>query len=750
MAEFQITNTSPFTVADNTSSVTASLTLRNGDQTVSLSATQVRISEELILNDPFGGEDRMVIDAGFAFGRNQARLNLSGTGTPNSFIECEDNTTGIWNVIATVQSDGRWQSDDGAATVTVPSNYDLSGDWYKVRIRSQGGDGTIVESTNTFLPGLVFASVSQSELAQLFGNKANIWNNDEIPLQNENNFQLLQYRKNYGGPAQGSAYLDPSEWTVERDETGAVVDAHWTGFPERTFVNSSSTDGGNAYLRHLANIFNQRMSNIPILFVSLNWAGTSRLSLIQERVMVPTGNNITDRDWLHDAHAVQWCRDRGTEIGIITEMWFASDLSSPFITKFGPLYSKVKYSVDASTAPYSTGGQTADYILGESYDTIPFSGGGVVECYHCWFDASTGVADNELGDGILRKDSTKYAILGPNWFFDPNVPAGILGSTTLPTDSGDPTHPNAPDRTYKNAVIKYAEAAGDSETYGTIDYTATSFSRMKSGFALRKAVMLLTESDHNKSFMTPMGIDTNVVSHGEWQIDGDSDDIIEAWGDLSHPSGNTVRGTGLPQDDQQRAIDGIMLYWEYNIIETLKVAGFIDYPIPMFVPVETHPDGDYVILEVQNYNGGELPVGSRLENIRSVRDESQLVRDTFSDASIENGDNVTYNELMGFDILRAGGDPVGDATYEGFDVKFDRTANNLRVKITPDVPFSSGDTIWYNRGTSNGWTRNQRDITNKVYASSPILVVPGLFSEEKLEGIPVAAYPRSQEIVIGL
>ena len=170
----------------------------------------------------------------------------------------------------------------------------------------------------------------------------------------------------------------------------------------------------------------------------------------------------------------------------------------------------------------------------------------------------------------------------------------------------------------------------------------------------------------------------------------------------------------------------------------------------MFVPVETHPDGDYVILEVQNYNGGELPAGSRLENIRSVRDESQLVRDTFSVASIENGDNVTYNELMGFDILRAGGDPVGDATYEGFDVKFDRTANNLRVKITPDVPFSSGDTIWYNRGTSNGWTRNQRDITNKVYASSPILVVPGLFSEEKLEGIPVAAYPRSQEIVIGL
>lgn len=53
MAEFQITNTSPFTIADNTSSVTASLTLRNGDQTVSLSASKFLSGEGFPLIDNF-------------------------------------------------------------------------------------------------------------------------------------------------------------------------------------------------------------------------------------------------------------------------------------------------------------------------------------------------------------------------------------------------------------------------------------------------------------------------------------------------------------------------------------------------------------------------------------------------------------------------------------------------------------------------------------------------------------------------
>lgn len=813
-----------FTYDTNADSVTVTARLIDGSgQQVDIQSVTVNVedpgtggpSQPLTLNEPFRDRfgrdtDRMVIDAGFCFGRDTAFLNISGTATPGDIIECENNTTGVWNEIATVQADGTWQSGDEAAKVTVNPDYNLSGEWYKVRVRTKSNPSTVVESTNTFLPGFVFAFVSQSEPAYMLGSLKDNWikpssNNpngeDEIPIRNEHNLQMLIYRDGLkpnesgpNGPWNGRIDDPNTEWTETEPR----------GFPERLFVQPDinadgeiigyDSDSITGYIRQMSNRLDEVIPNIPALFVVMMWGGTSRTALMKESPLPATTPN--PRDWRFQKNPVEWCRDNGTEIGVFTEMWYAADGSSRFDYRFSPLYTKVGVNVGwnytgsdgEGSQDSSLQGTTYDYNFGDGYYIKTFASGSVdtsnlTRCYQSWFDATTGVADNELGDGILRKDRSKYNILSTNTFITAGGQKGFRNGSL--ENSSDDFTPNAldfancPDRTNKNSSQWFVEVAGPTDSsgrltdYGEVDFNnlpGTNVTQRVSMLGARQSFLRLLENyDFNKGFMTPYGLDPSILCLGEFSIrasegrgDADGDGIGDTFWDTNHVMGNIGRThpSAHPEyNSPQRAYDGQMKIMEYMLIESLKTAGKVDYPIPMFSLVEVEENGLYAILEVQDYHGNGIPAGASVENLRSVRGEPQLTDMDANDFDPLDPNKLnepvgdrpeydTYKEVMGFELLRAGGNDPWDATYIGFDCDFDRSVNNLRVKITPTDPFQTGDIIRFNRGGSNnGHGVFHRDCANAIYRSAPLLHIPGL---PILEGIPVAAYPRSPEIVISL
>lgn len=777
-----------FTYDPNADSVTVTARLIDGSgQQVDIQSITVPVdtpSQPLTLNEPFRDRfgrdtDRMVIDAGFCFGRNVAFLNISGTGTPGDIIECENNTTGTWNEIATVQADGTWQSGDEAAKVTVNPDYDLSGEWYKVRVRARSDLSTVVESTNTFLPGFVFAFVSQSEPAQMVEAYKDRWTDDEIPIQNEHNLQMLSYRDGVNpsesgpnGPWDGPENDPNTQWSVDEER----------GYPTRIYIQPNRNadgdiigydDGVTGYIRQMSNRLDEVIPNIPALFVVMMWGGTSReLSLMESPIPATLP---FPRDFRFQKNPVELCRDNGTEIGVFTEMWYASDLSVKFDYRHSPLYTKVL--IDVGFPDLATRGNTSDYNFGDTYFTNLFPNGSVDtrpsserQCFNCFFDATTGVADNELGDGILRKDRSKYNILSTNTFITQGGPIGFRGNLTnsiFVNGSSDDFTPNAldffvcPERTNANSSQWFKEVQGltnDSQeltSYGEVNFDelpSTGTTQRIASRGARTSFLRLLGYDFIKGFMTPYGLDPSIVCIGEWGFnkgDSDEDGIADTFWDTTHTVGNVGRftdGAHPIYNDQQRAYDGVMRLMEYMLMESLKTAGKVDYPIPMFSLVEVGEGGQHIILEVEDYHGNGIPEGASVENLRSVRGEDQLTEMVLNEPLPE-AEHQTYKEVMGFELMRAGGNDPWDARYTGFDCDFDRSVNNLRVKITPTDPFQTGDIIRFNYGGSNnGHAKFNTDIANAIYKSAPILHIPGL---PILEGIPVAAWPRTQEIVLG-
>ena len=235
--------------------------------------------------------------------------------------------------------DGFWKTDDTdptsrfyeAATVSLDREYDLSGEWYKVRVRYKSDRTGLVKSENTFLPGFVFMSISQSERAQMFSWTKDNWPVDSFPITNNHNFQLLQHEGTNtswfaglinpvpdGGGITGEMLFDDNG--VFLPAVNGIDDGnlYFAKVPKRFRISSDDPDGlilrtsresstkFTTTLKHMGNMFNETMPNIPVLFVDNQWSGSSRNSLFESQNFWK-GNRVT-RDFRFTKTCVYWCR----------------------------------------------------------------------------------------------------------------------------------------------------------------------------------------------------------------------------------------------------------------------------------------------------------------------------------------------------------------------------------------------------------------------------------------------------------
>jgi len=341
---------------------------------------------DLTLIDPFSGPTdasgnplsfqnttRMIIDAGFAIGRNSGRVVASGTGEPGALIEYFDNGTGNWELLlkedgvteATANSSEVWE---GVAFITAVQT-DLSAEWYKFKIRYRDKTEMGDESATTFLPGLVTASLSQSEREHTFKMSVTyadggVANGDQLgemfTVENNDALQILLIMRDpidNPPPIQDlSNLLTPInyEGALEGDERVGGYYGLWHRFVNQDARNGdcNATDGmcdpsgdtqdigiTNAVVE-MSNLFNRLLPGYPVLLVDMMKSGSSRSTLVADRNPDSTSTGDDNRDWAALQLVVNWCRDRSTEIGIVDEMWYAADMSTKYdwSKRFAPLY----------------------------------------------------------------------------------------------------------------------------------------------------------------------------------------------------------------------------------------------------------------------------------------------------------------------------------------------------------------------------------------------------------------------------
>ena len=777
------------------------------------------------LDTPFNGLDRMIIDARFALGEESAILVLSGTGTEGEIVELQDNTTGNWNPVAAVDANGFWKTNDTdptsdfyeAATVTIDRSYDLSGDWYKVRVRYQSDPTGVLESENTFLPGFVFMSISQSERAQMFSSAKDNWPVEAFPIENDHNFQMLQHEGTQKTSWVDAVDPDHPDFEILPDGgvTGPIRNSpavfpdddgflHFAAIPERYRISSEDPDDlglrinrdsstkFSTTLKHMANMFNETMPNIPVLFVDSQWSGSSRKSLFKPQTEFRRNSNEVlqnkvVRDFKFTKTCVDWCRHHGTEIGVVDDMWYASDSGTwRFDCAFSPLYTNVVIEFPGALegvpndADFPDGinvvGVTSDYTHGEPYP--PGANNNTQEDFVCWasfFDASTGVKPHELGVGILRKDRTRWALMSTNRFSTPEDKSSIHGLWGSWFSNTEVVNAKSPQLTYKNADQRYGIIGGerDRDEDGNLLRTASTGSidfdvlqgrpRGQNMPRLRRCVFNLANQEHNY-FMLP-SFDPTVVCHGEMGTDSDDDGFNDVWSDDPHPCGNAVERFAFPAAgndveydmnhpdadivyDFGRAIDGTIKMNEYLVLSAARTAGEVNIPIPVFELDTISPTE--AVFRVKNFddlvnggNGDNLPTGSKVETLFTVRGEPDLtdtswLRDTDVQLGEGNGlEHPNYKKIIGFELNTGTG-----FSYEGFETDFG--TDDLSVRVIPTVPFKNGDVIRFNGGGCDSVHLWQSDCMHRIYRGMAILSIPGISAE----GIPISAEPRSPIVTV--
>ena len=788
------------------------------------------------LDPPFNGLDRMIVDARFALGLESAILVLSGTGTPGEIIQLEDNTNpGTWRNVAVVDGDGFWKTNDTdgpgsafyeAATVSLDRDYNLSGEWYKVRVRYESDRTGLVKSENTFLPGFVFMSISQSERAQMFSWGKDNWPVDSFPITNNHNFQLLQHEGSNTSWFAGLVNPVPDGGGITGemlfDENGDFIPAvrgiddgnlYFAKLPQRYRISSDDPDGlilrtsresstkFTTTLKHMANMFNETMPNIPVLFVDNQWSGSSRNNLFESQTFW-NGNRVT-RDFGFTKTCVDWCRSHGTEIGVVDDMWYASDSAKfRFDCAFSPLYSNVK--IDFPGAQPGAGnfedfpdgievvGVTSDYTHGAFYP--PGANNNNQEDFVCWasfFDASSNNPEaHELGVGIFRKDRTRWAFMSTNRFStvqsqikerkvlngQGNPTGAIWGLWGSGASNTEVINAKSPQQTMKNADQQYDIIGGGAEELdpdestwfngepnrvltsdnASIDFnTLTGRSRGQNLPRLRRGVFNLANQEHNYFMRT--SFDPTVVCHGEMAVDGDNDGLADTWSDDPHPCGNIAERLGNLADERDndfgRAMDGQMKMAEYTVLSAARTAGEVNIPIPVF-ELDTISSTE-AVFRVEDFNGNDLPTGSSVETLFTVRGEPDLADPAFD--LRDTLEHPNYKKIIGFERGRIIDDIENPPTntnmpfldpnsfsYEGFQTEFGADGLSVRVIPDEDKPFQNGDVIRFNGGGCDSTHLWQSDCMHRIYRGMAILSIPGISAE----GIPISAEPRTPIVTV--
>jgi hypothetical protein len=170
---------------------------------------------------------------------------------------------------------------------------------------------------------------------------------------------------------------------------------------------------------------------------------------------------------------------------------------------------------------------------------------------------------------------------------------------------------------------------------------------------------------------------------------------------------------------------------------------------PTFIGYEVAIDGSYVD---RIY---DLPNGGTLTTLR--------ILDGLADPATE---PPHYQAVNGYEIRRAGDSdaarrPVMKLTETGYPANYRGTvtifdtgtgiapARTGRVRITPEVPFTTGDRIEYLRGEANGHILEPRDVNAKLFLDQLIEHVPAFYDASTLypmRGVPVQPQPAMMTI----
>lgn len=237
------------------------------------------------------GRDRVLYDVGAAFGRDAARIPVSGRGLPGRSVDVrlagqDGGVSTPWVTVA-VNPSGAWQAELIAAA---------SPEWFRIEARS--GDRQVL-SGNRLGTGDIIALMGQSELERL--NTTFNATSPVAPIPDPEQVQVTWNREDSGSGVVTTQLSDTTPLTPSL----AAMAAFWA---------ANAPEGRKLHIVDLAR------------------NGASRLTLARD--------DWTSWQWSEFRAVVDTVRRDGADIGLVLESWTASDraLSREWSKGFTPFY----------------------------------------------------------------------------------------------------------------------------------------------------------------------------------------------------------------------------------------------------------------------------------------------------------------------------------------------------------------------------------------------------------------------------
>lgn len=320
--------------------------------------------------------DRTLFDSGAAFGRAEAEVAVSGTGTPGEQVELrlmpESGLPGEWESFAQIDAGGAW-----SGSVSVPR----STSWMRVEARIASEPVTRAATFNRFGVGHVIALWGQSEVVRL----------------NSSFYDVL-----------------PAEPLVSDD----AVQAMWhDGAP--TVKHLTDADPHTAALAAMANVFMTERPDDKFALVFHSKAGTGFRDLVDDAE--------PSRLWSDDAALHGFATADGQHVGIPSTSWFATpgSFAEDYEEALFPLFTGKTASGDLVSFPttltYGAGSFQADHWFGELYDPAHTRWAGFGP-HRFDIDAdmlnatvlTTGATQNNLLNKQQARESWRAMLVNPN------------------------------------------------------------------------------------------------------------------------------------------------------------------------------------------------------------------------------------------------------------------------------------------------------------------------------------------------
>lgn len=269
--------------------------------------------------------DRSLFDSGAAFGRSNADVGVSGTGTPGESVEARLLLIGgsptAWDDLAVIDGNGNWS---GQLTA------DISPHWARVEVRVKSEPITRASTSNRFGVGHVIALWGQSEIVRI----------------------------------RSTAYNTLPPETLLSDD---VVQAMWfDGGP--VVKHLTDADPHTAAMAAMANVFMAERPGEKVALVFQAVSGTGFRALVDDA--------DSSRAWADDATLHAFATADGQHVGLPSVSWFASpgSFAEHYEEALFPLF--VGKTADGTpvsfpaTISYGAGeNYQADHWFGELYDS---------------------------------------------------------------------------------------------------------------------------------------------------------------------------------------------------------------------------------------------------------------------------------------------------------------------------------------------------------------------------------------------